>query len=249
MSTTCIELDGVRIGTGPYLRIRDYCGAAPVISLSVSDAQDGPSVLQRIVRLTELRERHGSPSMLSVNCHSGSPETLGMVLGSVAAMWDGALSVNCHDAECLEKALPYLGGRKALVCGADASNIEGMVAASADNGCPLAVRAPDLEGLLDLADMAEGSGVGGLVLEPEIRNMKGCLETCTDIRRLAVEHSLSQAAHPVLVRTGSGEYAAAVSSVAILRYASLLVLDDLDEQSLAVLNELISAGQGLHERQ
>ena len=70
--------------------------------------------------------------------------------------------------------------------------------------------------------------------------MKGCLETNTDLCRLA-SRGFEQACRPILTRTWSGEYALSVASVSVMRGGALMVLDDLDRGSCEVLETLISS--------
>lgn len=231
-------LDGVNFGTGTYLDRCECCGDPPVVALSASDMLDMPSLLERVIHIKGLGESYPVLSAICIRNDSMSPEMLSSAAGAASMLWDGPMILRSESPGCLEAALSAMNGRRCIVGTADPSNIEAMSELAARMSLPLIVGSPDVSELMDLARTAESAGVADILLDPEAVNMKGCLERCTDIRRLMVEHDLPQASHPVAVSAWSGEYAVAVSAVAMLRYASLLVLDDLDATSCSVLDAL-----------
>lgn len=238
MDGKTIVLDGVNIGTGAYLRRTDAYGSLPVVALSVTDILDIPSILARVVSIANIREECPTLSALCVRNDSMSPEMFASAAYAASGLWDGALILHTSSSECAEAAFDALDGRKAIIGPADISCIDNMAEVASRCNVPIIVKSADISELMDLAERAELAGVNDIILDPDAVNMKRCLESCTDIRRLMTERNLSQASHPVAVRSWSGEYAVAVSAVAVLRYASLLIIDDLDADSCRVLDIL-----------
>ncbi len=72
-----------------------------------------------------------------------------------------------------------------------------------------------------------------------MRNMKQCLESCTDLKRLSKK--LPEADHPVAVRTWSGEYAMTMAMVSLLVGDTIVIADDLDADSCETIGELVKS--------
>lgn len=206
-------------------------------ALSVSD-----------ILLERVPERVTAITLLSYGCQnlcavcirhdSRSVENFVKAVTDTCSMWDGAIILETSDPTALMSALATIPDRHPIVLGADAGNMEMMSTAARMFSCPLVVSSDDIGALMDLVDMASDEGIEEVYLDPKVRNMKGCLESNTDIHRLA--ERLPQADHPILTKAWSGEYALSIVAVSAMRYGSLMVLDDLDMQSCLILDDIMN---------
>lgn len=206
-------------------------------ALSVSD-----------ILLERVPERVTAITLLSYGCQnlcavcirhdSRSVENFVKAVTDTCSMWDGAIILETSDPTALMSALATIPDRHPIVLGADAGNMEMMSTAARMFSCPLVVSSDDIGALMDLVDMASDEGIEEVYLDPKVRNMKGCLESNTDIHRLA--ERLPQANHPILTKAWSGEYALSIAAVSAMRYGSLMVLDDLDMQSCLILDDIMN---------
>lgn len=206
-------------------------------ALSVSD-----------ILLERVPERVTAITLLSYGCQnlcavcirhdSRSVENFVKAVTDTCSMWDGAIILETSDPTALMSALATIPDRHPIVLGADAGNMEMMSTAARMFSCPLVVSSDDIGALMDLVDMASDEGIEEVYLDPKVRNMKGCLESNTDIHRLA--ERLPQADHPILTKAWSGEYALSIAAVSAMRYGSLMVLDDLDMQSCLILDDIMN---------
>ena len=206
-------------------------------ALSVSD-----------ILLERVPERVTAITLLSYGCQnlcavcirhdSRSVENFVKAVTDTCSMWDGAIILETSDPTALMSALATIPDRHPIVLGADASNMEMMSTAARMFSCPWVVSSDDIGALMDLVDMASDEGIEEVYLDPKVRNMKGCLESNTDIHRLA--ERLPQANHPILTKAWSGEYALSIAAVSAMRYGSLMVLDDLDMQSCLILDDIMN---------
>ena len=206
-------------------------------ALSVSD-----------ILLERVPERVTAITLLSYGCQnlcavcirhdSRSVENFVKAVTDTCSMWDGAIILETSDPTALMSALATIPDRHPIVLGADADNMEMMSTAARMFSCPLVVSSDDIGALMDLVDMASDEGIEEVYLDPKVRNMKGCLESNTDIHRLA--ERLPQANHPILTKAWSGEYALSIAAVSAMRYGSLMVLDDLDMQSCLILDDIMN---------
>jgi len=206
-------------------------------ALSVSDILP-ERVPERVTAITLLSYGCQNLCAVCIRHDSRSVENFVKAVTDTCSMWDGAIVLETSDPTALMSALATIPDRHPIVLGADADNMEMMSTAARMFSCPLVVSSDDIGALMDLVDMASGEGIEEVYLDPKVRNMKGCLESNTDIHRLA--ERLPQADHPILTKAWSGEYALSIAAVSAMRYGSLMVLDDLDMQSCLILDDIMN---------
>lgn len=206
-------------------------------ALSVSDILP-ERVPERVTAITLLSYGCQNLCAVCIRHDSRSVENFVKAVTDTCSMWDGAIILETSDPTALMSALATIPDRHPIVLGADADNMEMMSTAARMFSCPLVVSSDDIGALMDLVDMASNEGIEEVYLDPKVRNMKGCLESNTDIHRLA--ERLPQANHPILTKAWSGEYALSIAAVSAMRYGSLMVLDDLDMQSCLILDDIMN---------
>ncbi len=206
-------------------------------ALSVSDILP-ERVPERVTAITLLSYGCQNLCAVCIRHDSRSVENFVKAVTDTCIMWDGAIILETSDPTALMSALATIPDRHPIVLGADAGNMEMMFTAARMFSCPLVVSSDDIGALMDLVDMASDEGIEEVYLDPKVRNMKGCLESNTDIHRLA--ERLPQANHPILTKAWSGEYALSIAAVSAMRYGSLMVLDDLDMQSCLILDDIMN---------
>ena len=206
-------------------------------ALSVSDILP-ERVPERVTAITLLSYGCQNLCAVCIRHDSRSVENFVKAVTDTCSMWDGAIILETSDPTALMSALATIPDRHPIVLGADADNMEMMSTAARMFSCPLVVSSDDIGALMDLVDMASNEGIEEVYLDPKVRNMKGCLESNTDIHRLA--ERLPQADHPILTKAWSGEYALSIAAVSAMRYGSLMVLDDLDMQSCLILDDIMN---------
>lgn len=207
-------------------------------ALSVSDVTFGTTIAERLTWIAELSSRFGSLGSICVRNDSMDPDLFAMAASATAGTGLPVILESC-DPVCLRKAAMAIGETSPLLCVTAPSELAETSLLSAVTGCPVAVPGADTETLMENVETAESMGATGIVLNPMVRNMKGCLELNTDLHRLRAEHSFPQACHPIMTRAWSGEYALSMASVSVMRHGNLIVLDDLDEGCCEVLDRLI----------
>ena len=206
-------------------------------ALSVSDILP-ERVPERVTAITLLSYGCQNLCAVCIRHDSRSVENFVKAVTDTCSMWDGAIILETSDPTALMSALATIPDRHPIVLEADAGNMEMMSTAARMFSCPLVVSSDDIGALMDLVDMASDEGIEEVYLDPKVRNMKGCLESNTDIHRLA--ERLPQADHPILTKAWSGEYALSIVAVSAMRYGSLMVLDDLDMQSCLILDDIMN---------
>ena len=137
----------------------------------------------------------------------------------------------------LEKAAAALPGKRPLLYISDPAQAEAAAAVAKDNGCPLAVRADDLEALAELTPKINSAGVEEIVLDPGTRELKATLEALTKIRRASLK-GFRPLGYPTIAFTTDPDPAmqAVEASTYVAKYAGVVVTDAVETwQMLPVL--------------
>ncbi len=210
-----------------------------MIALTVSDMMDANAACLRISELNSRKASYGVPDAICIRNDSFTDAPFTAMTELVSNLWDGSIVLESDDPGNISKAAINVMERKPLLIGANSANLEQFSMTAKMFDCPLCISAETLEELLDLVRMAKTSGVREIVLDPMMRNMKQCLEVCTDLGRLA--ETIPEADHPVTVRTWSGEYAMTMAAVSLLTCDATIIMDDLDSDSCETLSALVGS--------
>ncbi len=142
----------------------------------------------------------------------------------------GVILVSSSKA-ALEAALPALAGKKPLIDGATAENADDMVALAKANGASLAVRADGLDALSALTEKITAGGFKDIVLDSGARKPKDMIEQYTQIRRAALKKGMKALGFPIISFAVNSDpfVEQALASVAVAKYASVVVLSDISK--------------------
>ena len=213
-----------------------------VLTITVSDALPAEELAARLAQIKALDfERVGRQigvGAVAVVGDSGDAGKFAAAAEQAAALGNRAVVLCSDDPALQEAALAKIASSKPLLHAATAENAAAMVALAKANGCPLAVKAADLDGLAELVEKVKGLGVEDLVLSFEGWSLGAALRGLTRSRMLALKKSFRLMGHPALAfATGATPHAkVAAGSALVAKYAGILVMDVADSwASLAVL--------------
>ena len=208
-----------------------------MIALTISDTMEADAACLRTAELIKRNQSIGMPDAICIRNDSFSDETFASMTELISRLWDGEIILESDIAGNVSKALIHVLDRKPLIVGANADNIEEFAMPANLFDCPLCISGERLEDLMDLVQKAGSLGVRRIAIDPMMRNMKQCLEVCTDLKRLA--ETVPEADHRIVVRTWSGEYAMTMATVSLLIDDQIVIADDLDHDSCETLKELL----------
>jgi len=210
-----------------------------MIALTISDITEPDAVCTRLSDLIRRRDETGFPNAVCIRNDSFDGERFSEMADMISKLWEGDILLETDEPGNISKVLIRLMDRKPIIVGANCQNLEQFCIAAGMFGCPVSVSAERTEDVLDLVQKAMGLGISDILIDPMVRNMKQCLEVCTDLHRLS--DMIPEAKHPVIIRAWSGEYAMSIASVALLNRASIVLVDDLDYDCCDTLNRLVSS--------
>ncbi|MHC5037058.1 MAG: acetyl-CoA decarbonylase/synthase complex subunit gamma [Planctomycetota bacterium] len=143
-----------------------------------------------------------------------------------------------EDPAKMKAAAEALKADRPLLFGATAANAEEMAAVAKDCGCPLGVKAANLDEAADLTQKIKNAGVEDMVIDPGSRNPRDALKDFTQMRRLALKKTFRPLGYPsIYFSTAEDPYdQIAEMSTLVSKYAGIVVLNNPESwQALALV--------------
>jgi acetyl-CoA decarbonylase/synthase, CODH/ACS complex subunit gamma len=168
----------------------------------------------------------------------GQPEKFNQAVAQVMACLDFALILHTPDIQEVQAVLPVCREKKPLLWGAAEEDGQPWVELAKRENLPLVLSGATLESLAEKSALWEAQGVKGIVLQPRVGSrLSEMVAELTAIRRMAILKNERALGYPVLVSVMGDSQAArlALATTAICKYASILVLDDVEPEFILPL--------------
>ncbi|MCL4514537.1 MAG: acetyl-CoA decarbonylase/synthase complex subunit gamma [Firmicutes bacterium] len=211
------------------------------IAIQVPDTASVDEIRSRVEALNKLEfERVGMmlrPNLVAVNNLSRDPEKFAAAVKVAAETSKMPLMIMTTDVAAMDKAVAAAAARKPLMCGANAENLDGMVEIAKKHGLPMVLSAKGLDDLAALSDKVTAAGHKEIILDPGCREVGGCLEDLTNMRRMAIRKKFRPLGFPTVafIEEDDPVQAAADASVYIAKYASIIVFKSIETWQLLPL--------------
>ncbi len=213
------------------------------LAILVSDAMPDAEVEGRLTRFKELEyDRVGltlRADMLALKNESGDAAKFTALAKKVAEATDAPLILIGDDVEALKGAVEASGSRKPLLYAATKDNVDKFAKLAKDTGCPLAVRANSVAELAELTPKVDEAGVKDIVLDSGARTFRQALEDQVAIRRGALMSKVKEVGYPTIAfpceMTEDRMEETLMAAAFIAKYAGIIVLSDIQGQSLFLL--------------
>ena len=210
------------------------------IAVLVSDAMAEAEVDERLKRFKELKyERVGltlRPELVASKNDSGDPGKFEALVKKIKAETDAALILMSSSLEALTAAVKASADRVPLLYAATDANSEAFAKLAKEHKCPLAIRADTLEDLPKLSDKLTAAGLKDLVLDSGARTVRRAFEDQVFIRRAALIQKNRSLGFPTITfpceMTADPMKEALIASALVAKYAGIIVLSDLQGESL-----------------
>jgi acetyl-CoA decarbonylase/synthase complex subunit gamma len=157
---------------------------------------------------------------------------------TVAASFGGPLILKSASAERLVKAAEMVPDRFPLLHALTGANADVIGEYAHAKKLPVAIAGNDLDELFSLSDALAAKGHRDIVLDLSASSMFDTLRNNTIVRKAALNASIRQVGYPIMnFVTGRTSPAALVAdaSTALCKYASLLVIDRFEPETLLPL--------------
>jgi acetyl-CoA decarbonylase/synthase complex subunit gamma len=206
----------------------------------VSDTMLDNEVLGRLERFEKLQyERVGltlRPELVAVKCESGDASKYQALLSNIKKNSGAAIILMSENVEIMAAGLEICAELKPLLYAATKDNIEKVASLAKDKACPVAVRAENLDELIELTSKLEQSGVKDIVIDSGARKLKQAFEEQVIIRRAALEKKFRQLGYPTIIlaneMTDNPMKEALIAATFVAKYGGIIVLSDFQGESL-----------------
>jgi acetyl-CoA decarbonylase/synthase complex subunit gamma len=208
----------------------------PGFAILIKDDLSDEEVEKKVNQINELAlERIGQmlrADLVAIESQSDA-ERFAQVSEKVSKSTDFPLVLISKDPEAMKKAVSLVSDANPLIYAADKDNYEAMASLAKEHSCPLAVSGSDgLEALAELTEKIAAMGVKNLVLDPGSGSTGQVLKDLVFIRRVALKKKYRPLGYPVITfpcRMTDDDYMEAVlAGVHIMKYAGIIVLNNLD---------------------
>lgn len=199
-------------------------GEERMITITVSDSLNPDAVRERIVQIEQMSRTHPVMKAVCIRNDSRSVERFIETAVTVAEFWTGKMILQSDDLQCVSRTAMCVMGRETMILCTNSDCLPMADVASSALNASLGAVGKDVESLVK---SVEGLASEDIVLFPPAEDIRSCMDNIEDLKRLAHEHSISEADRPVGIVVRSGEYAVSIASVAFHTGASLVVFDDI----------------------
>jgi len=208
----------------------------PGLAALVTDDTDQAVIAEKCQRYMAYQyERVGlnlRPELIALKCVSGDAAKFAEAAKLIVDKSDLGLILMSEDPAIIKAALNAVGKTNPLIYAATADNVEDMGNLALEAGCPLAVKADGIDGLIPLTEKLTGMGLKNLVLDSGARTAKQSLEDSVALRRAALLAQNRALGFPSITfpceMTDSLSMQMTIASGLIAKYTGIVVLSDFE---------------------
>ncbi|MBI5025460.1 MAG: acetyl-CoA decarbonylase/synthase complex subunit gamma [Nitrospirae bacterium] len=144
---------------------------------------------------------------------------------------DTPIILNCKDPSAAEAAVKAVADKKPLLYCATTDNADAMANIAKANKIPLGVCANGLDSLSTLTEKIKGLGVDDIVIDSGAKSAREIIEQNTQIRRSAIKKGFKPLGYPIInfLQREDPILEASIASLAIAKYASIVVLSSIEK--------------------
>ncbi|MGD8387183.1 MAG: acetyl-CoA decarbonylase/synthase complex subunit gamma [Desulfobacteraceae bacterium] len=176
------------------------------------------------------------PELVALKDVSGDAAAFSAAAKKIAEESEFNLVLMSDKVDVLKAGVEAAGFKKPLLYAATKENVDDLGALAQENGLPLAVKADNIDGLVELTDKLTGMGVKDLVLDPGSREPKQVFEDHVGIRRAALKAGNRSVGFPTIAfpceMAGNLDMETVLGALLIAKYAGIVILSDFTGESL-----------------
>ena len=212
----------------------------PALAVLVSDAMSDADIDGRLDRFKQLRyERVGlnlRPELVAIKSEANDASKFGALVSKVAQNSDGGIILMSTNPDVLRAGLKECADKKPLIYGATKDTLDAVANLAKENSCPIGVKASSLEELAELTTKLTDAGLNDIVVDSGSRTVRQAFEDEVIIRSSALTKKFRPLGFPTV--TFPGEMTddpmkeALIASMFVAKYAGVVVLSDLQGESL-----------------
>ena len=215
----------------------------PGIGVLIADDEPGEAVEGKIRKLKDLHfswvGKTLTADLLALQYKSGDPAVYGALVKKALTAADCPLLLICEDTDALLNAHALCAGRKPVLYPVTAQNLEKVIGAAKKNPAVVAVKGAGVESLAHLTSRLKEAGIEDVLLDPGSKDLQSAVRDQTLIRRAALKQGFRALGYPTIAfpcfMTTDKRREMLLAAMFIPKYASVIVLSDIDEHTLLPL--------------
>jgi len=206
----------------------------PGIAILISDTMPDAEVDSRLKKAKEMTyERVGltlGSNLVALKAESGDPAKFAALAAKVKSSSDANIILMSEKADILTAALKTCADKKPLLYAATKDNIDAVAALAKENGCPVAVKAANLEELAALTEKLATAGIKNIVIDSGSRKTRQAFQDQVVIRSAALNKKYRPLGYPTIVfpaeMTADPMKEAMLAVMFVAKYGGIIVLSD-----------------------
>ena len=210
------------------------------LAILISDIMDDAEISARLKRFKELQyERVGlilRAELVATKCESNDAAIYKALISKIKQNSDANIILMSESAAMLAAGLEVCAADKPLLYAATKDNIDAVSTLAKDNACPIAVKAGNLDELIEMTTKLEQAGIKDIVIDSGARRLRQVFEDQIIIRRAALDKKFRPLGYPTIIlaneMTDNPMKEALIAATFIAKYGGLIVLSDFQGESL-----------------
>jgi len=212
----------------------------PGIAILISDTMADSEVASRIERYDKLQyERVGltlRPELVAAKCESQDAVKFQALVSKIKQNSEANIILMSDDPDMLAAGLDVCADIKPLLYAATKDNMDKVAALAKDKSCPIAVRAKNIDELIELTSKLDQFGIKDIVIDSGARKIRQAFEDQIIIRRSALEKKFRPLGYPTIIlaneMTDNPMKEALIAATFVTKYGGLIVLSDFQGEIL-----------------
>ncbi|MDP6647208.1 MAG: acetyl-CoA decarbonylase/synthase complex subunit gamma [Dehalococcoidales bacterium] len=234
--TRALKIGGETVMFRHEKRFENPSGLAMLVTDSLSDAD----VDTRLAKFNLLEyERVGltlRPELIAIKETTGDAGKFEALVSKVAKNNDGGIILMSDNINILTAGVKACADKKPLLYAATKDNWEKVIALAKTNSCPVIAKGANLEEVADVTTKISQAGINNVVIDSGSRTIRQVFQDQIIIRGSALAKKFRPLGFPTIVfpceMTQDTMMEAMIASVFIAKYGSIIVLSDLQGESL-----------------
>ncbi len=210
------------------------------IAVLVKDTMALPEIDGRLERLNTLvYERVGlklKADLVAVKEESNDTARFAETVTRVKSATDAGIILISFNPDVMATGLKVCADRKPLVYGVTKENVEKMATLAKANSCPVGIKTVSLDEAADLTAKLNQLGINDIVIDSGARTVRKAFEEQVMIRSTALVKKFRPLGFPTITfpaeMTDSPMKEAVIASMLVAKYSGIVVLSDLQGESL-----------------
>ena len=209
------------------------------LAMLITDSMDDGEVAARVKRFGELSYNRVGLTLRGdlLALKSNDPGKMTALIDKVKEAPNAAIILMSEEAAVLKAGAEALKGKKPLLYAATAANVDAVGALAKEQGCPVAVKAENLDGVAALTGKLESLGVKDIVIDSGARGLKQAFTDQVALRRGPLNAKTKAWGFPTIalpceMAGGDPIKEALYAATFIAKYGAIVVLSDFQGETL-----------------